>query len=691
MTTTEKLFAQAEHANTYFRTHSIPIHANVGKRALSYLVKTDGTWEGCRTGYCVPRSRVQRLLDTKYSVSLDKILSGKESAPRPGEKPRSRSTAPIGGIRYGVATVVETRSETIPARYAVRELSELIPSHDPATWKERTDYPSRCQQRDYSRDKGEQLKVERGAAKLEPRHMLTDAITATSGPPVATPSGVVLGGNGRSMMLILAAKRKKYTPYKRSLSARLRIFGLKAKDLRGLREPVLVREVDIEMSKCAAYSNMLNKDLTQDVDFTTEAVSFSRQLKERHLQELAEIFGDGIETLSDLWQNTKAQREAVRIFEAAGIITAQNRSQWVERSIRVFTRRAREIFEDVLLGAILEDARLIAGARAYTDKILKSIPAFVRMRTLPKEWNLLPVFRQVFRYEMERRATGDRREDFIAQQSFDRAAITDNERRIWDALEMPVRRFSAFIRAYVDRAELEQNSTDAMFGEPAAPSDVLDRLLQGGADVSGLGAAPVAMRSVRARIKRHRFRTPRWRNFLHEIEIPFRLLIWAPPGQGKTRTLSKLVGDEFARLQTRVLWVAAEESRELVAERFRQLRLPVRNIDVLETTDLATIETVVATGRYKFIVVDSYQYLIVATKGKKRSATQVELKELQHRYPDLSWLVVLHGSKDGRSHKGETILSFDSMVNIELRKNMASVIKSKLGPPVTVPTNSLWR
>ncbi len=87
--------------------------------------------------------------------------------------------------------------------YEVRELADVIASHDPGNgFARRPEYPREAQERPYHSDKGEQDKVTRNALEYNPDYIISDAFTPADGPPIITDAGITLGGNSRVMSLL---------------------------------------------------------------------------------------------------------------------------------------------------------------------------------------------------------------------------------------------------------------------------------------------------------------------------------------------------------------------------------------------------------------------------------------------------------------------------------------------------------
>src|SRR5215218_9597260 len=97
---------------------------------------------------------------------------------------------------------------SVPARYALVELADLLPSHDFSTGAPRANenYPRGLQPRDYKPASAEAEKVRTNEQEARPGYFISEHPAADNGPPTVTRNGrVVLNGNGRVMTLQLAA------------------------------------------------------------------------------------------------------------------------------------------------------------------------------------------------------------------------------------------------------------------------------------------------------------------------------------------------------------------------------------------------------------------------------------------------------------------------------------------------------
>jgi len=207
------------------------------------------------------------------------------------------------------------------ARYCLADISALRTSHLPLDgFRPNPDYPPEAQERRYDADPAERLKVETVANNLNPELIFLPAPTAVDGPPVVAESGIVLGGNGRTMALTLAYARGG-TAVKEYLVHNAKTFGLTPHAVEQLAHPVVVRVIggdDVKPETFARWSRRLNEAMTGGIDSRALAVSQSRLLDERALAVLtAEL--EPSETLAE-YLSSERSRMFVAELRRLGIV-----------------------------------------------------------------------------------------------------------------------------------------------------------------------------------------------------------------------------------------------------------------------------------------------------------------------------------------------------------------------------------
>ena len=109
---------------------------------------------------------------------------------------------------------IHTPQEIVKGKYAVTSLSNIAPSHLPPFFDANPKYPKECNERNYKNNENEKLKVAKYASNFNPNFLITDDITPENGAIITTQEGIVLGGNGRTMILLVVAdKPEKYKSY----------------------------------------------------------------------------------------------------------------------------------------------------------------------------------------------------------------------------------------------------------------------------------------------------------------------------------------------------------------------------------------------------------------------------------------------------------------------------------------------
>jgi hypothetical protein len=386
-------------------------------------------------------------------------------------------------IAYGYEVSIETRTETIPARYAIMELDFLKPSNNPFTFSPNPDYPQQCQGRTYHQDKAEQDKVVLNSERFKASFLLSDSPTAIDGPPIVLTSGAVIGGNGRTMTLFRVREFKDYnTQYKEALKQRLQrdIFGIKINELESYDYPVLVRVAIIDSSKCTYYSNILNQSLAQEMDAVTEGIAYARQLAESPdaFKRMAEVFSSSeADSFSEAMNDRASESAIIRILEESGVLTNHNRSAILSQD-RHLTQEGKTLVQSILLGYVLPDKQLIEAASSYTQKILKALPLFIRIKSLPSEFNLIQMVIESIRLEMVRRDKGYSIDEMLSQTSLLEEAYNVQEKTalVWKLLSNAgTTTFKNAMQSYVSSAE-EQISGSSMFLEKETSAEMLKRI-----------------------------------------------------------------------------------------------------------------------------------------------------------------------------------------------------------------------
>ena len=390
-------------------------------------------------------------------------------------------------IVYGNADEIITSSEKIPARYGVMELDDVIPSNNAFTFAPEKKYPAQCQTRNYKDVKGEQEKVANYASNFNAKLLLTDSPTAVDGPPIVTTDGYVIGGNGRAMVLKRVAEKGNYeNEYTKYLKYKLEWYGIG--DISQFKQPVLVRVIDVELKYCNRYSNILNSSMMQEYDEVTEGIALARQLDENKwaLDAIANILEESeAESFTEIIKTSSIYKELIKILKEINIINPQNSNLWL--SDNKFSNKGELLLENILIAAVLPDKKLLTKVTKYKNKLLKAIPLILRMKQLPKGWNLIPEIEEAIKLESDREKQNISRKEFIDQIGFDKPAIPEKTQLVWKTLDADVSILRNFLSHYIEAA-INLSSGDAMFEQNQSALDVLREFVEK-RDLKGLDFA----------------------------------------------------------------------------------------------------------------------------------------------------------------------------------------------------------
>jgi hypothetical protein len=118
---------------------------------------------------------------------------------------------------------ITTPSIKLSGRYAVVPLKDLKPSNLPPDFVDNPKYPKGCNERKYFIDKSEQAKVNRYTGDFDPKFLINEDNTPLNGTMVIDEAGIVLGGNARTMILMVAKKEneKGYKKYAELLKKKI--------------------------------------------------------------------------------------------------------------------------------------------------------------------------------------------------------------------------------------------------------------------------------------------------------------------------------------------------------------------------------------------------------------------------------------------------------------------------------------
>lgn len=272
--------------------------------------------------------------------------------------------------------------KTMRAEYAVVEASTLQPSHDPVTFKlnplgDKNERPYEHATEGLPLREG----VRQRAENLKPKILLSDSPTVTDGPPIVKKDGTVLGGNGRSMSMILAYRSGKALEYQKAV---LEWAAKRGMDVTTLKEPVLVRIVaDADAGKRGELSRLLNESLTLGKTPATEAVSRGSKIDAKAAQEIAALMGpDG--SVREVLTNPATVNAVLSELVRSGAFSQKDVVGYMQDG--KLTEAGKQLIEDALMGAAVPDVYALRGASPeLRNGLMYALSPVVRARGLYPE------------------------------------------------------------------------------------------------------------------------------------------------------------------------------------------------------------------------------------------------------------------------------------------------------------------
>lgn len=315
-------------------------------------------------------------------VAAHGMVTGRTSSP---------AGAPAGFILGREASVVLDSGERVPVHYAVVDASKLIPSHQTFTYEPDARFPMEAQPRDYQNEKPLQAAVEVRAADLDPGQILTETTLPVDGPPIVRSDGAVIGGNGRTQSMKLAMAQGGYGEIRRGIFERAAQFGIDPNALRDIKDPVLVRVMDVDpkgYDELVKYGLQFNREPGMGMSEAEQQIAFARLMTPEVTRQLAGV-------LESLPENTTI-RTAMRmrnddigkILRGGGFVSSNKMAEFFGKDGEL-TERAKEMVENTLAGLTVSNSGVIERASAATrDRLARVGVEFLRLTTAGEKWNI---------------------------------------------------------------------------------------------------------------------------------------------------------------------------------------------------------------------------------------------------------------------------------------------------------------
>lgn len=396
-----------------------------------------------------------------------------------------------------VAIITPGNKRGYSGYYALVEAADLIPSHNAETFQKNAGYPEGIQERTYHSDKQEQSKVVANAQDLNPAILLSDDPTPTNGPPVITASGIVLGGNSRTMSIQRAysatkAAAKKAIDYKNQISLQARKFGLIPANAFDMEKPVLVRVVHVEKGDVQTLHRMatdFNQALTQGVSEEAEIASMGKNISTATIEKIGLRMANRDLTIRELL-GKKDGLEIIDWLINDGAVSATDKNRYINLKVNLLNEPGKIKIEKAIFGSIIDDADLISAApKSLQNKIGRSLPSLAKIKARGEQWDITPAVKDALELATQAKGSDISIREFLKQGSLfgDKKVYSDIARALAFNLEAStmtgwaekVKRFAGDAMADVKNqtflfepksfAQAFEDAFQAVVKEPAPP------------------------------------------------------------------------------------------------------------------------------------------------------------------------------------------------------------------------------
>ena len=356
-----------------------------------------------------------------------------------------------------------------PVRYRVIEASALTPSHNPQTFGKNPGYPEGVQERNYHKDPDAQGHVIQQSQKLHPDQVINTDPTALSGPPQITPSGIVLGGNGRTMMLQRVYQEGRGEGYKSELVSQAGTFGLTAEQITGMQQPILVRELVGVTENTEGLRRIgadLNADFTKAKSPVDTAISAGKNLS----VDTAERIAAAVDELGADTTLRKLMDEDPKLFldalMADGVITQKDLPTF-RTSLGKITPIGKEFIENAMVGSVIRDADLLQSLPAsLVQKMERIIPHMVALSSREDAWNITDNVREATRQIVKAQASDMPLADYFRQTGMFEEPASPQVQAIAMTLDKKPTEVAKTFRAFAREAKQDVPGQEALFGAP---------------------------------------------------------------------------------------------------------------------------------------------------------------------------------------------------------------------------------
>lgn len=314
-----------------------------------------------------------------------------------GPQAPRRTSAPATGEAVSISIPGETTE--YPARYGLRELEDIYPSHSGITFQPNPDYHYKNTRNYADKSNQERVVVNSMAPLYKPGYIITDAPDATNGPPIIDAQGNVLGGNNRAMIMqrVYSMYKKGAEDFRELLARRAHVFGLKPEDVRAMKRPMLVRELDAEVDPRRVITDF-NKKGTADYTASERAAADAGMLSPEAAEYLAGVLeSEGADaTLYEVLDSARGP-EIVNKLVQDGVFTLSEKNAILDEGTKKVTAAGKERISKMLLGALFDDAEQIKNTAPSLRNKLERVVSPILQTSQKAGFDLVPATKDAIR------------------------------------------------------------------------------------------------------------------------------------------------------------------------------------------------------------------------------------------------------------------------------------------------------
>jgi hypothetical protein len=380
----------------------------------------------------------------------------------------------IAGHDGNETTVRTPTGDKYPGRYRVVEGDTLTPSHDPMTFAKNPNYPEGVQERAYHSSKEAQNRVIQQAQNYDPGYTVNTDPTGSNGPAIVTPDGTVLGGNSRVMSTDRLYRSGQGDVYKNELIKQAGQFGLDPEQIRAMKNPHLVREIEAPSSQeeLRRIGKDLNRSMTGAPSVSERAVSAGKSLKPASLEEIGHMVdqtGEGASLREAMQKHGPAM---LHILQRDGVITDRERPAMTDTSSTGgLNEDGKNFVEKALIGSVVEDPDLMSRTpKNVLNKLGSSLGDVASLAGRGDEYNITSLIRAALREHVAAAERGGPLEDHLRQQPMFGPERNPAVETMARALDGPVKNFRASLRSFAQdaRADVPGQHTMLLTGKQSA-------------------------------------------------------------------------------------------------------------------------------------------------------------------------------------------------------------------------------